>query len=77
MNIDEYKEGLHDSNSPVNQTETESELTFGEVIISGDHSKAIDMLSEIRKEVHELRNFCKETDNIYILKRLNSIYQKL
>lgn len=79
MNLDEFKQGLHDSQSPINQKEEpeQDDRTVEEFIYDKNTLGAILRLEEIRFEVTILRQYARETDNQYLLRRLNKIYNKI
>lgn len=79
MNLDDFKTGLHDSNSPINQKEEERliAITVEDFINDKNTLGAILRLEEVRFEVNILREYAKRNENVYLLKRLNKIYNQL
>jgi len=81
MNLDNYIEGDYDHNNPTNINDDEeidnSKRTVSELIDDQQYYTAIDKLSEARNEINKLREYCKQTENTYVLNRLNNIYQIL
>ena len=79
-NLDNFIEGVFDKNAPFNQPDSENEYcsdNLEDVFYDKDEDCFLNILSDIRKEVNKLREYAKNNENIYLLKRLNSIYQKL
>ena len=68
MNLDDYKNGLFDSASPINQIETESETVTGwdnlsEAFESGHIDAFKEIQGELLKELEMVYYALKSTDN--------------
>ena len=64
MNLDDYKNGLFDSNSPINQIETEAEIvngydTLSQAYYSGHEYAFKDIQSDILRELDILLEIAK------------------
>lgn len=86
MSLDNHIQGDFDPNAPFNQLyETDNRIeSISDALLELDSEtllkidqKAIDLISEVRKEIQSLREYAKQNENVYLLKRLNSIYNKL
>ncbi len=81
MNYDEYKEGLFDENSPINQKEIEAELVYNwnnltEAYDSGHEHVFKEMQTELLQDCNLLRYALESVDS-GLVGRLNKIIEKL
>lgn len=77
-NLDNHIQGDFDPNAPFNQPDSEPQINeIWECLDAENYNRAYELLSEIRKEVNQLREYAKANENQYLLKRLNLIYGKL
>ena len=81
MNLDNHIQGDYNYYNPCNTPDYEPEEkeieSINECLDLGDTDKAFDIIGELIREVNALREYAKANENIYLLKRLNSIYNKL
>lgn len=90
-NLDHYIEGTFDPNAPFNQSDSEPAKSISDIIddfisvAENDENGELDLipglLSEVRKEVQQLRELCKQTNKNgnkdFLINRLTKIYNKL
>lgn len=77
-NYDQYKEGLYDENSPINQSEEHQQIeSITDAFEIGEPDDFYNRVVEVQTYVNALRDYAKTNENIYLLRRLNSIYNKL
>lgn len=76
--LDDYITGENDPNAPFNQKETPCQPDeIWECLDDENYDRAYELLEELRKDVCFLRDYAKSVDNVFLLKKLNKIYNKL
>ncbi len=83
MNLDEYKEGLYDNDSPINQKEVESpneeDLTLREAFESGHERLFYKSISELILEIEAIKEGLDNNWGYSIIfkRKLNKLLEKL
>lgn len=80
--FDAWKTGENDINAPFNQKEEDYRLQdLQSCFEDNDQTRFDELLSEVRKEVKQLRELCKQTNKDgnkdFLINRLTKIYSKL
>lgn len=80
--FDAWKTGENDKNAPFNQKEEDYRLQDLESCFEdNDQTRFDELLSDVRKEVKQLRELCKQTNKDgnkdFLINRLTKIYSKL
>lgn len=79
MNLDNHIQGDFNYYNPATQSEASENIieSVSEALMIHDEDRALEILHEVFREVNSLRDYAENNQNIYLLKRLNSIYFKL
>ena len=78
MNLDNHIEGDFNYYNPANQPELIRENdSITDAFEANDEEDLYSLISELRTRINRMREVCKASDNDYLLKQLNIIYQKL
>lgn len=80
--FDAWKTSENDNNAPFNQKEEDYRLQdLQSCFEDNDQTRFDELLSEVRKEVQQLRELCKQTNKDgnkdFLINRLTKIYNKL
>ena len=76
--LDNFIEGTFSKDHPANQPELIRENdSITDAFEANDEDAVYSIISELRTRINRMREVCKASDNDYLLKQLNIVYQKL
>ena len=78
MNLDNHIEGTFSKDHPANQPGLQRENdSITDAFEANDEEDLYSLISELRTRINRMREVCKASDNGYLLRQLNIIYNKL
>ena len=77
-NLDNHIEGTFSKYHPANQPELQRENdSITDAYEDNNEEDLYSIVSELRTRINRMREVCKASDNDYLMKQLNTIYNKL